>query len=129
MSFFSLFQKTAEPIDAIGSALDKVLTSDEERLKAQFALERLRQHPAELQAALNKLEAKHRSLFVAGWRPCIGWIGALGLANVCLFNPWLQWLTGLSGPILPAESLMELVIALLGLGTLRTVEKMGGKAK
>jgi hypothetical protein len=129
MSFFSLFNQAVEPIDAIGNALDKVLTSDEERLKAHFALEKLRQHPAELQAALNKLEAKHRSLFVAGWRPCIGWIGALGLANVFLLNPWLQWLTGMSGPMLPAESLMELVIALLGLGTLRTVEKMGGKTK
>ncbi len=131
MSFFSMLlgQSAAQPIDAIGDALDKVLTSDEERLKVQFALEKLRQHPAELQTALNRLEAKHRSLFVAGWRPCIGWIGALGLANVFLFNPWLQWLTGHLGPILPADILMELVIALLGLGTLRTVEKMGGKAK
>jgi hypothetical protein len=131
MSFFSalLGQSAAQPIDAIGNVLDKVLTSEEERLQAQFALEKLRQHPAELQAALNKLEAKHRSLFVAGWRPFIGWIGALGLANLFLINPWLQWLLGISGPALPMDSLMELIIALLGLGTLRTVEKMGGKAK
>lgn len=129
MSFFSalLGQSAAQPIDAIGNVLDKVLTSDEERLQARFALEKLRQHPAELQAALNKLEAKHRSLFVAGWRPFIGWVGGLGLANLFLINPWLQWLLGISGPALPMDNLMELVIALLGLGTLRTVEKIRGK--
>jgi hypothetical protein len=131
MSFFStlLARSTADPIEAIGTVLDKVLTSDEERLQVQFALEKLRQHPAELQAALNKLEAKHRSLFVAGWRPFIGWISGLGLANLFLINPWLQWLLDISGPALPMDNLMELVIALLGLGTLRTVEKIGGKTK
>lgn len=118
-----------EPINAIGNVLDKLFTSDEEKLKAQSVLEKLKQHPAELQVALNKIEAGHRSLFVAGWRPFIGWICGLGLANVYIINPWLQWLYGIEGPQLPLNVMVELIIAMLGLGTLRTAEKFGGRAK
>jgi hypothetical protein len=68
-------------------------------------------------------------MFVAGWRPFIGWVCGLGLANVYLVNPWLQWLYGIKGPELPLDVIVELVIAMLGLGTLRTVEKFGGRSK
>jgi hypothetical protein len=125
-----LFASSAsEPIEAIGGVLDKLFTSDEEKLQAKALLEKLRQHPAELQVTLNKVEAQHRSMFVAGWRPFIGWVCGLGLANVYLVNPWLQWLYGIKGPELPLDVIVELVIAMLGLGTLRTVEKFGGRAK
>lgn len=125
-----LFSSTAsEPIEAIGGVLDKLFTSDEEKLKAQAVLEKLKQHPAELQVALNKIEAQHRSLFVAGWRPFIGWMCGLGLANVYIINPWLQWLYGIEGPQLPLNVMVELIIAMLGLGTLRTAEKFGGRSK
>lgn len=120
---------SAQPIEAIGGVLDKLFTSDEEKLQAKAVLEKLRQHPAELQVALNKIEAQHRSMFVAGWRPFIGWVCGLGLANVYLVNPWLQWLYGIKGPELPLDVIVELVIAMLGLGTLRTVEKFCGRAK
>lgn len=63
---------TDQPIEAIGSVLEKFFTSDDENLQAKAGLEKLKQHPAELQVALNKIEAQHRSLFVAGWRPFIG---------------------------------------------------------
>lgn len=119
----------SEPIEAIGSVLDKLFTSDEEKLKAQAVIEKLRQHPAELQVALNKIEAQHRSLLVAGWRPFIGWVCGLGLANVYIINPWLQWICGVEGPQLPLNAMVELVIAMLGLGTLRTAEKFGGRTK
>ncbi len=125
-----LFTSTAvEPIEAIGGVLDKLFTSDDEKLNAKAVLEKLKQHPAELQVALNKIEAQHRSLFVAGWRPFIGWICGLGLANVYIINPWLQWLYGIDGPQLPLEVIVELIIAMLGLGTLRTAEKFGGRIK
>ena len=127
---FTLFAKNiSSPIEAIGGVLDKLFTSDEEKLKAQAVLEKLKQHPAELQVALNKIEAQHRSLFVAGCRPFIGWICGLGLANVYIINPWLQWLYGIEGPQLPLGVMVELIIAMLGLGSLRTAEKFGGRAK
>ena len=83
----------------------------------------------EMQTAINEMEAKHRTIFVAGWRPFIGWVCGVGLVNMFLINPWIQWFTGTAGPNLPKDIIMELVFALLGLGTLRTIEKIQGRAK
>lgn len=125
-----LFGKaSAQPIEAVGNVLDKLFTSDDERLEKKVILERLAQQPALAQVELNKVEAQHRSLFVAGWRPAIGWVCGIGLANMFLINPWLQWYTGEPGPELPKEVIVELIIALLGLGTLRTFEKFAGRTK
>ena len=117
-----------EPIDALGSAVDKIFTNDEERMQAQAVLDRIAQKPAILQAEINKIEAQHRSLFVAGWRPAIGWVCAIGLAFPFIINPLIEWAGG-TGPKIPMDQLMELVVALLGLGTLRTFEKLAGRAK
>jgi len=118
----------AEPIDALGSAVDKIFTNDEERMQAQALLNKIAQKPAVLQAEINKIEAQHRSLFVAGWRPAIGWVCAIGLAFPFILNPLIEWAGG-TGPKIPMDQLMELVVALLGLGTLRTFEKLAGRAK
>jgi len=118
----------AEPIDALGSAVDKIFTNDEERMQAQAVLDKIAQKPAVLQAEINKIEAQHRSLFVAGWRPAIGWVCAIGLAFPFILNPLIEWAGG-KGPEIPMDQLMELVVALLGLGTLRTFEKLAGRAK
>ena len=119
----------AEPIDAIGNVLDKLFTSDAEKEQAAAVMEKLRQQPNILQAEINKLEAQHRSVFVAGWRPAIGWVCAAGLVFPFLINPAIQWWTGQAGPQMPLDDLMTLVWALLGLGGMRTVEKLGNKAK
>ncbi|WP_257293648.1 holin family protein [Endozoicomonas sp. YOMI1] len=126
----TLFGKTAaEPIKAVGNVIDGLFTSDEERLDKQAVLERIRQQPALVQAEINKVEAGHRSVFVAGWRPFIGWVCGVGLAFIFVINPILQWWTGKPGPVMAMDSLMELVLALLGLGALRTVEKRMGTSK
>jgi hypothetical protein len=125
----SLIGSTADPVSAVGNVLDELFTSDDERLDKKIILERLRQKPGIAQVELNKVEAQHRSLFVAGWRPFIGWICATGLGFTFLINPCIQWATGKPGPALATDVMMELVLALLGLGTLRTVEKLSGSAK
>lgn len=119
----------AEPVEAVGNALDKLITSDEERAAADAVMEKIRQQPHILQAEINKLEAQHRSIFVAGWRPAIGWVCAAGLAFPFLLNPVLQWYTGAAGPDMPTDALTSLIVALLGLGGLRTAEKIAGKSK
>ena len=119
----------ALPVEAVGNALDKLFTSDEELAQAEAVMEKLRQQPGALQVELNKIEAQHRSVFVAGWRPYIGWVCGTGLAFTFLVNPVIQWYTGKPGPVLPSEIMTELVIALLGLGALRTAEKFAGRAK
>jgi hypothetical protein len=119
----------AKPIEAIGGVFDSLFTSDEERMQAQAVLEKLRQHPGELQAAINQVEAQHRTIFVAGWRPFLGWVGGIGLAFTFLINPIIQWISGDPGPSLPTDVIMELVLGLLGLGAMRTVEKVKGRTK
>lgn len=122
----SILSRSVEPLSII---LDKFFDSPEERTQAQAVFEKLKQHPGALQVALNKIEGKHKSLLVSGWRPFIGWVCGLGLGNVFLVNPWLQWLYDVPGPQLPLDVMMELVVTMLGFGTLRTVEKFWGKTK
>lgn len=119
----------AQPIEAVGEVVDSLFTSEEEKLDKQIIMQRLRQQPHLLQAMITQTEAQHRSVFVAGWRPAIGWVCAIGLGYTFVVNPIIQWQTGTAGPSLDTEALMTLVISLLGLGSLRTVEKLAGRAK
>ena len=119
----------SQPIEAVGKALDSLFTSDEERLDKQAILTRLAQQPAALQVELNKIEAGHRSVFVAGWRPFLGWICGIGLGFAYVINPIIQWWSGRPGPDLPLNYMQELVIAMLGLAGLRTWEKQSGRSK
>lgn len=118
-----------DTIEATGNALNGLFTSDDERLTHAEVMQRIKQNPNRWQAQINLAEAGHRSLFVAGWRPAIGWVCALALANWFLVNPWIQWITGKTGPEIQWEVLMQLVLALLGLAGLRTSEKRAGVSK
>lgn len=85
------------------------------------------------QAGINAEEAKSASIFVSGWRPFIGWCCGIGLAYVFLVYPLLTWWAALAKsafvpPVLAVDHLMELVMAMLGLGGLRTFEKIKGVA-
>lgn len=124
----------ATPIEAIGAVFDKLFTSDAERAQAEAVLEKLRQNPAELQVQLNKIEAAHRSIFVAGWRPAVGWICALAVGWAYLGHPLFLWAAalwspGLQPPAIQTDSLFELVLAMLGMAGLRSFEKAAGRVK
>lgn len=129
MGWFNAGGTAVAGITAVGTILDNLFTSKDEKLTHEEARIRLAQQPDMAQTEINKIEAGHRTIFVAGWRPFLGWVCGLGLANMFLVNPWIQWLTGMDGPNLPEGIIMELVYALLGLGTLRTIEKIQGRAK
>jgi hypothetical protein len=122
-------EAVAQPIEAVGNVLDKLFTSKEEKLNHQEVMARLAMQPQIAMQEISKIEAAHSSPWVAGWRPGIGWVCAIGLFNVWLVNPWIQWYTGQPGPELPLEVMSEMVYALLGLGLLRTVDKAAGKIK
>jgi hypothetical protein len=124
-----LVPSISQPVEAVGNVLDKLFTSDDERLGHEELLTRLAQAPHIAQTEINKIEAQHRSVFVAGWRPAIGWVCAVSLLFPFIINPCIQWWSGTPGPVLPLDSLTQLVYALLGLGALRTVEKVQGRAK
>ena len=128
--FASLFGGgIAEPIKAIGNIIDDVYTSDEEKLDRKEAMARLALKPHMVQTEINKIEAQHRSVFVAGWRPFIGWVCGVGLCMSFIINPLIQWYTGQKGAEMPLDAMLTLVTSLLGLGAMRTFEKMHGRAK
>jgi len=85
------------------------------------------------QMEINKAEAS-TDLFRGGWRPACGWVCAAGLTYTFLLRPILPWLAGLSGvevapmPDIDTDTLMVLLTGMLGLGGLRTVERLKGKA-
>jgi len=87
------------------------------------------------QIAINKIEAASKSLFVAGWRPAVGWTCALGLFVKFIILPIGSWVATVCFDVavtdIPEFSVVELMTLLggmLGLGTLRTVEKTKGVA-
>jgi len=120
----------AEPITAIGNVLDNLFTSDEEKLDKKIVMERLRQQPALVQAEISKVQAQHRSIFVAGPRPYLMWVCGTGFLFAFVINPLLKWVFPEAGaPDLPLDVMMELTLAMLGLSGLRTFEKLKGLAK
>ena len=84
----------------------------------------------ELQAQINEQEAKHRTIFVAGWRPFIGWVCGFALAYNFVLRDLLIWFIGPEQvpPALQMEHLMTVLIGMLGLGGMRTFEKFNNKS-
>ena len=85
---------------------------------------------AQGQLDINKEEAKSTNWFVAGWRPCVGWIAAFALAYAAIINPIGQFIAevyfGYKGPfpVIDTTITMQLLFGLLGLGAFRTAEKI-----
>lgn len=135
-------------ITAVGQVADDLFTSDEERLRAQIESDKLGLEAAKVDAGLiagqqeiNKVEAQHDSIFVAGWRPALGWVGVSGMAYQYIVYPLLTWAWAymqaqgwIEGgykppPLLDIDALMVLLTGILGLASARTFEKVKGVAR
>jgi hypothetical protein len=127
MGFFT--KEIVEPVKAVGSVLDNLFTSDEEKLNLELLKQRLEAQPNLAQSEINKVQASHRSIWVAGARPALLWVCAAGYTFAFLVNPFIQWYSGAPGPELPMDSMGELTLGMLGLAGLRTVEKIKGVTK
>ena len=119
-------------LDIGGKVIDKVWPDPVQAANAKFELFKLQQSGELQQLAgqmeINKVEAANPSLFVSGWRPFIGWVCGLGLLYQFLLYPALVgYLTKLQA--LDIGTLLTLLTGMLGLGALRTQEKLGGVAK
>lgn len=117
-----------ETAEGIAKVVDRFVETTEERKAADALLMKIQQEPDKWQTEINKIEAGHRTIFVAGWRPFIGWVCGSGLAFHFILFPLLEWGSKLAGnpivaPELETGALISLVIALLGLGATRTYEK------
>ncbi len=119
-------------ITALLPLIERLIPDKDAREKATAELERLDQ-AGELQVMLaqiaaNRAEGQHASPFVAGWRPMVGWICALGLANNFLLVPYIGAFTDKVQP-LDMAMMMPILMGMLGLGTMRTVERLRGKER
>jgi roadblock/LC7 domain-containing protein len=125
-------------LPALGTLVDRLIPdrAAAEKAKAEMEAELIRagNEAAMAQVEVNKVEAGHSSVFVAGWRPSIGWVCAAGLAWAFVVAPVASWALMVLGvkaelPAIQFDHLFELVLAMLGIGGLRTFEKLRGVAR
>lgn len=126
-------------IGPVSGLLDKFIEDKDQKAKLAHDLatmaERHAQELAKGQLEINKAEAQHRSLFVAGWRPFIGWTCGVALAYHFVLAPLILFGAGWAGASIPElptfdmDSLMTVLLGMLGLGGLRTFEKTKGLTK
>ena len=122
-------------VGPVSGLLDKFIEDKDVKNKLAHDLSTMAaRHAQELakgQMEINKTEAAHKSLFVAGWRPAIGWICGLGMASNFLLIPIANFVLALTGsaivvPLLDTGEMMPVLMGMLGLGAMRTYEKKQG---
>lgn len=120
----------AKVLDAIDPLLDRFFPDPDKKAELRNALLGELAKFDQAQLAVNAQEAAHASIFVAGWRPFIGWVCGLGIAYSFIAAPLIQAMVSIWRPgfVLPAidNHLWELVFGLLGMGALRSFDKMQG---
>ena len=119
--------------------LDKAFPDANEKLQAETQATQAFTQIVLTQIAVNLKEAESPKLFIAGWRPAVGWICMISLGYSVIGVSILNWIlamvsahTGVHTEPLPIPDttiMLELLLALLGVGTLRTYEKIQGVTK
>lgn len=131
-------------VDTVGAKMGVDMSSDDnkaKRLELELELQKLiAQQEIAVQAAnlaqvqTNTEEAKSSDLFVSGWRPFIGWICGAALGYHYILQPLIAFVVVSSGgsidlPMFDMQSLMTVLMGMLGLGAMRSYEKIYGVAR
>jgi len=119
-----------------GSIINRLFPDPAEKAKAELELLKMTQDgdlkQVLAQLDINAKEAQSTSVFVSGWRPGAGWVGVAGLLYACICHPLLTWIASIKGwpapPAVDADTLLYVLGGMLGLGGLRTAEKVKGVA-
>jgi hypothetical protein len=123
-----------------GKILDKIFPDKNEAEKAKLALATLSQQGefkeldaqvtlAIEQIKVNAVEAANPNIFVSGWRPFVGWICGTALGYNYIVMPFIDYWFKRGMPALDVGELIALLTGMLGIGGLRTVEKLKGVSK
>lgn len=123
-------------IREVGTTVREIIPDPDKRMEIEVKMAELADKADERenellqgQLEINKIEAGSSNLFVSGWRPFIGWVGGAALAYTWILSPLLKALFKLTElPALQASEIYPIIMTLLGMGTLRTVERLQGKA-
>lgn len=128
-------------IESVGKVASDLITTDKERIQLELEGRRIDQATDLAQMEVNKTEAQNQNLFVAGWRPAIGWVGAAAMAYQFLLYPLLVWSwTWMQAeqivpqevkppPMLDTEALWVILSGMLGIAGMRSFEKTRGVAR
>lgn len=128
-------------IPILGPLIDKLVdripdpaARERAKLEAEATLLQASIEEMKGQVSINVEEAKNPSVFVAGWRPAIGWSCALAFAFLYVVAPVVQWIAQMYGvvillPKFDADALMSLTFGMLGIAGFRTFEKVKGVTK
>jgi len=125
-------------IGPVTGLLDKFIEDKDQKARLAHEVATMAQkHALELSRAqldVNKAEAQHRSIFVSGWRPAVGWVCVLGMAGNFMVIPFSNFVLALLEipvkiPLIDTATMMPVLMGMLGLGTLRTYEKKAGVSK
>lgn len=123
-------------IDGVGKIISLFKVPPEKQLEAQTELAKIQLElqgkildQVQGQLDINKVEAASTSVWVAGWRPAIGWICGFALASQFIIGPLLTWGSTLIGhptswPVANTGDMMTVLLGMLGLGGMRTYEKV-----
>ena len=125
----------AETITGVaGKVLDKFVQDKDLKAKLDHELN-MAFHEANLaQVEVNKVEAASQNMFVAGWRPFVGWTCGVALLYHFLLLPLLHFILRATGnevelPEFDFSHLSTILMGMLGLGSLRTYEKLRGVSR
>jgi len=119
-------------IGPVSGLLDKFIEDKDQKARLAHEVATMAEnHAQELakgQLEVNKVEAAHKSLFVSGWRPFIGWTCGLGMFGNFITIPFSNFVLALFGidiviPLVPLETMMPVLMGMLGLGAMRSYEK------
>ena len=128
----SILKSLIQPVTSI---LDKFIPDADTKQKIAHEIatmaEKHAHESAMAQIEVNKTKAGHRNLFVAGWRPAVGWVCVLSMASNFLVIPMANFTLALADstvniPLIDLSTMMPVLMGMLGLGALRTVEKTKG---
>ena len=122
-------------IGPVTGLLDKFIEDKDQKARLAHDLATMAdQHAQEIakgQMAINLSESQHKSLFISGWRPALGWVAVLGMFGNYITIPFTNFAMAIleidiTIPLIPLETMMPIVMGMLGLGGLRTYEKQKG---
>ncbi len=125
-------------IGPVTGLLDKFIEEKDQKAKlAQEVATMAENHAQEIakgQMEINAVEAANSNVFVSGWRPFIGWTCGLGMFGNFITIPFSNFVLALFSidiviPLVPLETMMPVLMGMLGLGAMRTYEKKSGVSK
>ena len=128
----SLISSLAGPVESI---IGKFVQDKDQKAALAHEIATLAEKQANEQALaqieVNKVEAAHQSLFIAGWRPSIGWVCSLAMLLNFILIPFINLgldfaQMGIKLDMIEMETMMPVLLGMLGLGGMRTAEKLKG---